>query len=89
MATRNNTTALIRAAVAIGLLLYLPFWFNKRFPSTPEPDQYKLGGEAGVAEQDPVKVDRGTQDHIDQPQDPTIDDELLDTNRDPTEREPE
>ena len=48
MATRNNTTAIIRVAVAIGLLLYLPFWFNKRFPSTPEPDQYKLGGEAGV-----------------------------------------
>ena len=89
MATRNNTTALIRGAVAIGLLLYLPFWFNKRFPSKPEPEQYTLGEGTRITEQDSVKVDRSTEDHIDPLKDPTVDDQLLDAKRDTTEREPE
>ena len=37
MATRNNTSVLIRGAVAIAFLLYLPFWFNKRFQPEPSP----------------------------------------------------
>ncbi len=86
---RNNTTTLIRGAVAIALLLYLPFWFNKRFPSKPKTDQYKLGEETGITEQDSAKVDRSTEDLIEPPKEPTVDDDLRETNRETTEPDAE
>lgn len=85
MVTRNNTTAFIKGAVAIAFLLYLPFWFNKRFPPTPKADEWKLGEEAGIAEQDSATVDRSTEDLIEQPKEPAVDDDLGETNRETTE----
>ena len=65
----------MQGAVAIALLIYLPFWFNKRFPSTPKTHQYKLGEEVGTIEQDSAKLDRSTDEVIDQTKEPTVDDD--------------
>ena len=76
-ASRINTepTAFIQGTLAIALLLYLPCWFNKRFPSTPKTHQYKLGEEVGTIEQDSAKLDRSTDEVIDQTKEPTVDDD--------------
>ena len=83
MATRNNTSVLIRGVVAIAFLLFLPFWFNKRFQPKPKPDQFKLGEEAavvdqdaGLAAQDSAEADRSTDDVMEKPEDPTVDEEV-------------
>ena len=85
MATRNNTSVLIRGAVAIAFLLFLPFWFNKRFQPKPKPDQFKLGEDAavvdqdaGLAAQDSAEADRSTDDIMEKPEDPTVDKEVTD-----------
>ena len=85
MATRNNTSVLIRGAVAIAFLLFLPFWFNKRFQPKPKPDQFKLGEDAavvdqdaGLAAQDSAEADRSTDDVMEKPEDPTVDKEVTD-----------
>ena len=85
MATRNNTSVLIRGVVAIAFLLFLPFWFNKRFQPKPKPDQFKLGEDAavvdqdaGLAAQDSAEADRSTDDVMEKPEDPTVDKEVTD-----------
>ncbi len=85
MATRNNTSVLIRGAVAIAFLLFLPFWFNKRFQPKPKPDQFKLGEDAavvdqdaGLAAQDSAEADRSTDEVMEKPEDPTVDEEVPD-----------
>ena len=85
MATRNNTSVLIRGAVAIAFLLFLPFWFNKRFQPKPKPDQFKLGEDAavvdqdaGLAAQDSAEADRSTDEVMEKPKDPTVDEEVPD-----------
>ena len=92
MATRNNTSVLIRGAVAIAFLLFLPFWFNKRFQPKPKPDQFKLGEDAavvdqdaGLAAQDSAEADRSTDDVMEKPEDPTVDKEVTD----PEQSDPE
>lgn len=96
MATRNNTSVLIRGAVAIAFLLFLPFWFNKRFQPKPKPDQFKLGEDAavvdqdaGLAAQDSAEVDRSTDDVMEKPEDPTVDEEVPDPEQsDPEQSDP-
>lgn len=85
MATRNNTSVLIRGVVAIAFLLFLPFWFNKRFQPKPKPDQFKLGEDAavvdqdaGLAAQDSAEADRSTDEVMEKPEDPTVDEEVPD-----------
>ena len=97
MATRNNTSVLIRGAVAIAFLLFLPFWFNKRFQPKPKPDQFKLGEDAavvdqdaGLAAQDSAEADRSTDDVMEKPEDPTVDEEVPDPEQsDPEQSDPE
>ena len=97
MATRNNTSVLIRGVVAIAFLLFLPFWFNKRFQPKPQPDQFKLGEDAavvdqdaGLAAQDSAEVDRSTDDVMEKPEDPTVDEEVPDPEQsDPEQSDPE
>ena len=85
MATRNNTSVLIRGVVAIAFLLFLPFWFNKRFQPKPKPGQFKLGEDAavvdqdaGLAAQDSAEADRSTDDVMEKPEDPTVDKKVPD-----------
>ena len=97
MATRNNTSVLIRGVVAIAFLLFLPFWFNKRFQPKPKPDQFKLGEDAavvdqdaGLAAQDSAEADRSTDDVMEKPEDPTVDEEVPDPEQsDPEQSDPE
>ena len=76
---------MIRGAVAIAFLLFLPFWFNKRFQPKPKPDQFKLvedaavvEQDAGLAAQDSAEADRSTDDIMEKPEDPTVDKEVTD-----------
>ncbi len=72
MATRNNTTALVRGAVFIAFLVYLPFWFGKRFPPKPETDKYSLGTEATTPGPDTRNDAANPSDIVDPSEDPRI-----------------
>ena len=83
---------MIRGVVAIAFLPFLPFWFNKRFQPKPKPDQFKLGEDAavvdqdaGLAAQDSAEADRSTDDVMEKPEDPTVDKEVPD----PEQSDPE
>ncbi len=93
MATRNNTSVLIRGAVAIAFLLYLPFWFNKRFQPEPKPDEFKLGEDVAVVDQeaafgarDSPKVERSTDDVMEKPEEPSVDEQVRDPDQLDTEQ---